>query len=151
MEHIKDVINKYMESKGFKFDKNEKKYVPQKDMNGRLLCDDTGSTKYKIKADMRLFTKVTHFCLNHTNREAYNRITHARDELEKQYLMGKKDAYKEVVNFLMADLVSVDNFDIPDNSIDESKLTQEYTGTEETKIVNEILSTEGEEVTDEDE
>ena len=116
MIHIKHVIDKLMKEKGFVYDKEQEQWIHPDEMKevSNLVLDDTMNKGYQIEEDMDIFTKTTHFCLNHTNKQSYNKIVNATNELEKKYLEGRKSAFKEVINFMMAQIANVPSLEVDD-------------------------------------
>ena len=118
MIHIKHVIDKIMKEKGFIYDKEKEEWIHPDEMKevSNLVIDDTDNKGYEIEDSMDMFTKTTHFCLNHTNKQAYNKIVNAENELEKRYLQGRKSAFKDVINFMMGQIANVPSLEMIDEN-----------------------------------
>jgi len=124
MVSIKKAINKYMTANGFVYDKTTQKYIHPEDIeesgteltnNPDFVLDDTKQCYTAETWEEDMFTKVINYCLNNSGKEAYEKIANAQNKSQKAYLCGKKDTYKELIDFMMKELTTVESLEIEDD------------------------------------
>jgi len=124
MVSIKNAINKYMIANGFVYDEASQKYIHPDEIEESgveltndpdFVLDDTEQL-YTVEGEQDMFTKLINHCLNNSGREAYQKIADTQNTSRKAYLTGKKDTYKELIDFMMKELTSVESLEVKDDN-----------------------------------